>query len=275
MTYTFTRKSTQKSQPNQPQQQRVSVRDKLLVKEISELHDNLPSTCRLFFDNPNRIYNFDLLVSPKEGYWNGGRFRFNICMCEDYNLVPPKVNETGEICLSLLRESSTDGAGWAPTRRLKDVVWGVDSLFTDLLNLLKDEDGFVAKVKDYVERFGTVERKGGVRRRLEAGGAKAASKKAKSRNLVLLPWFLQPTLGVTNCNNQDMRFTLTQLTMCFKDEGLMLRMGAQYSKSALTRSVTTAMGLLFNPVFKDYKRTTNHPLKLEMRTMLGLCSAMK
>uniref|UniRef100_T1J3N2 Transposable element Tc3 transposase n=1 Tax=Strigamia maritima TaxID=126957 RepID=T1J3N2_STRMM len=30
-------------------------------------------------------------------------------------------------------------------------------------------------------------------------------------------------------------FTLTQLTVCFKDEGLILCMGAQYSKKALTR----------------------------------------
>jgi ubiquitin-conjugating enzyme E2 F len=27
-----------------------------------------------------------------------------------------------------------DGTGWAPTRTLKDVVWGLNSLFTDLLN---------------------------------------------------------------------------------------------------------------------------------------------
>ncbi|XP_057268206.1 NEDD8-conjugating enzyme UBE2F isoform X7 [Pezoporus wallicus] len=34
----------------------------------------------------------------------------------------------------LLREHSIDGTGWAPTRTLKDVVWGLNSLFTDLLN---------------------------------------------------------------------------------------------------------------------------------------------
>ncbi|XP_021779892.2 NEDD8-conjugating enzyme UBE2F isoform X7 [Papio anubis] len=46
----------------------------------------------------------------------------------------PNITETGEICLSLLREHSIDGTGWAPTRTLKDVVWGLNSLFTDLLN---------------------------------------------------------------------------------------------------------------------------------------------
>jgi hypothetical protein len=31
---------------------------------------------------------------------------------------------------SLLREHTIDGSGWAPTRKLKDLVWGINSLFT-------------------------------------------------------------------------------------------------------------------------------------------------
>ena len=42
----------------------------------------------------------------------------------------PNISEEGEICLSLLRQNSIDGLGWAPTRKLKDVVWGLNSLFT-------------------------------------------------------------------------------------------------------------------------------------------------
>ncbi|XP_011898606.1 PREDICTED: NEDD8-conjugating enzyme UBE2F isoform X3 [Cercocebus atys] len=102
---------------------RVSVRDKLLVKEVAELEANL----------------------PYEGYYQGGKFQFETEVPDAYNMVPPKVKcltkiwhpnitETGEICLSLLREHSIDGTGWAPTRTLKDVVWGLNSLFTDLLN---------------------------------------------------------------------------------------------------------------------------------------------
>ncbi|XP_029462274.1 NEDD8-conjugating enzyme UBE2F isoform X2 [Rhinatrema bivittatum] len=87
----------------------------------------------------------------------------------------PNITENGDICLSLLREHSIDGTGWAPTRTLKDVVWGLNSLFTspgvythpvqDLLNFddplnieaaehhLRDKEDFRSKVEDYIKRY--------------------------------------------------------------------------------------------------------------------------
>ncbi|XP_041937019.1 NEDD8-conjugating enzyme UBE2F isoform X1 [Alosa alosa] len=124
---------------------RVSVRDRLLIKEVAELEANLPSTCKVTFPDVNKLHHFQLAISPDEGYYQSGKFQFEIDVPDAYNMVPPKVKcltriwhpniaETGEICLSLLREHSIDGTGWAPTRTLKDVVWGLNSLFTDLLN---------------------------------------------------------------------------------------------------------------------------------------------
>nr|XP_033800242.1 NEDD8-conjugating enzyme UBE2F isoform X3 [Geotrypetes seraphini] len=242
---------------------RVSIRDKLLVKEVAELEANLPCTCKVNFPDPNKLHYFQLIVNPDEGYYQAGKFQFEIEVPDAYNMVPPKVKcltriwhpnitENGEICLrfgpagvcsttlasdfnlaeaifpsmfrpqtgfkkcdrcarpisvtdphrwclqclgpkhrpetctccsslqkrtlknhliqqrllcrngrqlnttadvggtnqidiggtnfgvaylsSLLREHSIDGTGWAPTRTLKDVVWGLNSLFTDLLN---------------------------------------------------------------------------------------------------------------------------------------------
>ncbi|XP_044765065.1 NEDD8-conjugating enzyme UBE2F-like [Coccinella septempunctata] len=124
---------------------RISVRDKLLVKESQELAQLLPPNCSVEYENENDLSEFTLILKPTEGYWENGIFRFNIYITEEYNMVPPKVrcltklwhpniSENGEICLSLLRQHSVDGLGWSPTRRLKDVVWGLYALFTDLLN---------------------------------------------------------------------------------------------------------------------------------------------
>ncbi|XP_047659414.1 NEDD8-conjugating enzyme UBE2F isoform X2 [Tachysurus fulvidraco] len=145
---------------------RVSIRDRLLIK----------GTCKVLFPDENKLHHFQLTISPDEGYYQGGKFQFEIDVPEAYNMVPPKVKcltriwhpniaETGEICLSLLREHSIDGTGWAPTRSLKDVVWGLNSLFTDLLNFddplnihaaehhLRDKDDFRCKVQDFIKNY--------------------------------------------------------------------------------------------------------------------------
>lgn len=155
---------------------RVSVRDRLLIKEVAELEANLPNTCKVTFLDVNKLHHFQLAITPDEGYYQSGKFQFEIEVPEAYNMVPPKVKcltriwhpniaETGEICLSLLREHSIDGTGWAPTRTLKDVVWGLNSLFTDLLNFddplnidaaehhLRDKDDFRSKVQDFIKNY--------------------------------------------------------------------------------------------------------------------------
>ncbi|XP_059198954.1 NEDD8-conjugating enzyme UBE2F isoform X3 [Centropristis striata] len=81
---------------------RVSIRDRLLTKEVAELEANLPSTCKASFPDEDKLHHFQLAVSPDEGYYQSGRFQFEIDVPEAYNMV--------------------------------DVVWGLNSLFTDLLN---------------------------------------------------------------------------------------------------------------------------------------------
>ncbi|GFO19157.1 nedd8-conjugating enzyme ube2f, partial [Plakobranchus ocellatus] len=69
---------------------RLSIRDRLLVKEVQEMEELLTETCEVAFPDPSCLHQFILTVTPD--------------------------------------------SGWAPTRKLKDVVWGLNSLFTDLLN---------------------------------------------------------------------------------------------------------------------------------------------
>uniref|UniRef100_A0A5F9CMR8 E2 NEDD8-conjugating enzyme n=1 Tax=Oryctolagus cuniculus TaxID=9986 RepID=A0A5F9CMR8_RABIT len=127
-------------------------------------------------DSTRRVSVRDKLLVKDEGYYQGGKFQFETEVPDAYNMVPPRVRcltrmwhpnitETGEICLSLLREHSIDGTGWAPTRTLKDVVWGLNSLFTELLkfdnplkiktakHLLGEKEDFRNKVDDYIKRY--------------------------------------------------------------------------------------------------------------------------
>ena len=155
---------------------RISVRDKLLVKEVQEMESTLPTGCKVKFDDPNALHDFCLTISPDEGFWTGGKFRFHIHIGEEYNITPPEVkcltrlwhpniSEDGEVCLSILRQNSIDGMGWAPTRRLRDVIWGLNSLFTDLLNFddplnsaaaehyQQDKEAFRLKTKQWVLKY--------------------------------------------------------------------------------------------------------------------------
>ena len=93
---------------------RVPVRDKLLIKEVEELERTIPSFVAVKFDNPDRLYDFRVVISPEEGDWMGGHFRFHVQVPEGYNIEPPTVTcqsklwhpnitPEGEVCLSLLR----------------------------------------------------------------------------------------------------------------------------------------------------------------------------
>uniref|UniRef100_A0A8C5YW74 Ubiquitin conjugating enzyme E2 F (putative) n=1 Tax=Marmota marmota marmota TaxID=9994 RepID=A0A8C5YW74_MARMA len=66
---------------------RVSVRDKLLVKEVADLEANLPCTCKVHFPDPNKLHCFQLTVIPDEGYYQGGKFQFETEVPDAYNMV--------------------------------------------------------------------------------------------------------------------------------------------------------------------------------------------
>ncbi|XP_019759343.1 NEDD8-conjugating enzyme UBE2F isoform X2 [Dendroctonus ponderosae] len=151
---------------------RAPIRDRLLVKEAQEMSQLLPASCSVQYHNENDLSKFTLVVQPTEGYWEGGSFKFDINVTEEYNMPPlvkcatklwhPNISENGEVCLSLLRRHSVDGMGWSPIRRLNDVVWGLHALFTDLLNFEDplnveaadqfrySKEDFKSKVTEYV-----------------------------------------------------------------------------------------------------------------------------
>uniref|UniRef100_A0A2K5JDT1 UBC core domain-containing protein n=1 Tax=Colobus angolensis palliatus TaxID=336983 RepID=A0A2K5JDT1_COLAP len=118
--------------------------------EVAELEANLPCTCKVHFPDPNKLHCFQLTVTPDEGYYQGRKFQFEVP--DAYNMVPPKMKCLTKIC-------------WAPMRTLQDVVWGLNSLFTDLLNFgdplnieaaehhLQDKEDFQNKVDNYIKHY--------------------------------------------------------------------------------------------------------------------------
>jgi ubiquitin-conjugating enzyme E2 F len=51
------------------------------------MEQTLPGTCRVRFEDPHQLHDFYLSITPDEGFWAGGRFRFHIFVTEDYNMA--------------------------------------------------------------------------------------------------------------------------------------------------------------------------------------------
>lgn len=66
---------------------RISVRDKLLAREVQEMGQLLPNSCSVIYSNVNDLSSFTLCVKPTEGFWQNGSFKFSIQVTEDYNMV--------------------------------------------------------------------------------------------------------------------------------------------------------------------------------------------
>jgi len=65
---------------------RISIRDKLLVKEVQEMEQTIPLTCKVKFENPDALHEFSVIILPDEGFWKGGKFIFSVVINEEYNM---------------------------------------------------------------------------------------------------------------------------------------------------------------------------------------------
>lgn len=99
---TLTRKM-KKPSGNGPSGQtiRASIRDRLLVKEIQELEQNLPNTCKIYHSDPDVLSEFTLTITPDEGFWKDGKYKFSVNVPEEYNMTVSVLYYFG-ICLSNL-----------------------------------------------------------------------------------------------------------------------------------------------------------------------------
>ncbi|KAJ1992423.1 NEDD8-conjugating protein ubc12 [Dimargaris cristalligena] len=111
---------------------KVSAAQIRVQKDITEL--SLPSTMRLDFPNPDDLMHFQLCITPDEGMYQGGCFRFSFAIDHNYPHEAPKVLCTqriyhpnidldGKICLNILRED------WKPVLNLEAIMVGLQFLF--------------------------------------------------------------------------------------------------------------------------------------------------
>lgn len=105
-----------------------------ISRDVSELDP--PASISVFFPNPDDLMNISLTLSPEEGYYAGGVFKFKITIPEDYPHRPPKVHcDTrvyhpnidldGNVCLNILRQD------WKPVLTLSAVLYGLQLLFLE------------------------------------------------------------------------------------------------------------------------------------------------
>jgi len=134
-------------------------------KDITEL--DLPSTMETQFPDPADLLNFTLTITPDEGMYKGGSFKFSFTINTNYPHDPPKVkcipkiyhpnvDLEGNVCLNILRED------WKPVLNLNSVMVGLQYLFLepnpdDPLNkeaaqeMTKNRDTFLRNVKQSMQ----------------------------------------------------------------------------------------------------------------------------
>jgi len=130
-------------------------------KDLTEL--DLPSTMKINFPDPANQLSFELVITPDEGMYKGGAFKFTFVINPNYPHEPPKVkcvqkiyhpnvDLEGNVCLNILRED------WKPVLNLNSITVGLQFLFLepnadDPLNkeaaeeLRKDRTKFARDVK--------------------------------------------------------------------------------------------------------------------------------
>ncbi|CAG8531747.1 11213_t:CDS:2 [Cetraspora pellucida] len=90
----------------------------------------LPDTMQMSFPDESDLLNFNLSITPDEGFYRGGVFKFTFNINNNYPHDPPKIYHPnidleGNVCLNILRED------WKPVLNLNSVLVGLQYLFLE------------------------------------------------------------------------------------------------------------------------------------------------
>jgi len=105
-----------------------------LQTDITDLE--LPKTMKTYFPNPDDVLNFQLIITPNEGIYKGGTFKFAISIPHSYpheapkvkciqTIYHPNIDQEGNVCLNILRED------WNPVLNLYSVAFGLQVLLLE------------------------------------------------------------------------------------------------------------------------------------------------
>ena len=103
-----------------------------LQKDIEELDGG--KIADITFPDPNNLMKINVVVSPEDGLWNGGKYDFTISVPDMYPHKPPvvhchtkiyhpNIDLEGHVCLNILR------ADWKPVLDINAVIYGLIYLF--------------------------------------------------------------------------------------------------------------------------------------------------
>ncbi|KAI9022267.1 putative ubiquitin-conjugating enzyme E2 [Phycomyces nitens] len=113
---------------------KISAAQIRVQKDLTELV--IPKTIKMEFPDPEDILNFNVTITPDEGFYKDGNFSFTFAINNNYPHEPPKVHCTqkiyhpnldleGNVCLNILRED------WKPVLSLHSVLVGLQYLFLE------------------------------------------------------------------------------------------------------------------------------------------------
>ncbi|KAJ3127686.1 NEDD8-conjugating protein ubc12 [Nowakowskiella sp. JEL0407] len=128
-------KKERKTGADAPKKSKTTAAQIRIQKDLVDL-DSLPSTMQLAFPDANDVFFFTLDITPDEGFYKGGLFKFTFRINTNYPHEPPKVLCTqkiyhpnidleGNVCLNILRED------WKPVLNINSVLVGLQYLFLE------------------------------------------------------------------------------------------------------------------------------------------------